>query len=133
MNRSKYLKIENKKWSAVLEWIHPAEWPQMVLPPEKMPIQVWRSRTFLVQVYDDKGYARISVVRTELGAGGRFRDGITWEELMRLKAQCGYGDKWAVEVFPADSEVVNVQNMRHLFVLPEPPVYGWHSHNATKG
>ena len=31
----------------------------------------------------------------------------------------------AVEVFPADDQVVNVANMRHLWVLPEPLPFAW--------
>lgn len=132
MNKAKYLKAENKKWPVVLNEIPFEEWPQNCLSREKMPVQVWRSSGFLVQVYMDKGFKRISAMRTEFAPNGRMREGITWEELMRLKAQCGYGDAWAVEVFPPDEAVVNVQNMRHLFILPEAPPYGWNN-NATKG
>ncbi len=126
MNKAKYLKAENKKWPTVLTAIPREEWPSMVLPPEKMPVQVWRSKGFLAQEYIDKGFSRLSVMRTEFAPNGRMREGITWEELMRLKAQCGYSGAWAVEVFPPDEAVVNVQNMRHLFILPDPPAYGWH-------
>lgn len=31
----------------------------------------------------------------------------------------------AGEVFPAESDVVNVANMRHLWLLREPPPFGW--------
>lgn len=44
---------------------------------------------------------------------------------MRLKAECGRGDKWAVELYPPDEAVVNVANIRHLWLLPEPPAFGW--------
>lgn len=127
MNVAKYLKQQNKQWPSVLKCIPETEWPEMGLAQQKMPVEVWRSCRFLVQIYPDKGFKRISVMRTILGPDGRFRDGISWEELMRIKAQVGYGDQWAVEVFPPNNAVVNIQNMRHLFVLPEAPLYGWNN------
>jgi hypothetical protein len=125
MNRAKYLKKENLKWPVMLTEVDRREWPRFALASGEMPIRVLRSRSFLVQIYIDRGFDRISVIRTELSPGGRFRDGITWDELMRLKDQAGYGDRWAVEIFPPQSAVINVANMRHLFVLKEPPPYGW--------
>jgi hypothetical protein len=35
------------------------------------------------------------------------------------------GDKDAVEIYPADKDIVNVANMRHLIVLPAPFPYTW--------
>ena len=60
---------------------------------------------------------RLSINRTTLGANGRWDENITWDDLQRLKREAGYGDKDAVEVFPADVDVVNVANMRHLWVF----------------
>lgn len=37
----------------------------------------------------------------------------------------GLADSWAVEVFPADADVVNVANMRHLWILPDAPAFAW--------
>lgn len=89
-------------------------------------LEVWRSADYLVQVYDEirKGVERISVCRTN-HTGESWSDGITWDDLQRLKAECGRGDRWAVEIYPADGEVVNVANMRHLWLLDAPPVYVW--------
>lgn len=127
MNRAKYLKQENQKWPAVLIPIPRDEWPDLTdrLAPEKQPLEVWRSKTFLVQIYYENGFIRISVMRTDFDSRGKPRDGITWDELQRLKAQCNRGDYWAVECFPPDEKVVNVANMRHIWVLPSPPPYGW--------
>lgn len=81
-------------------------------------IQVWRSRFFLVQVFDEGGgRLRLSVNRTDCDKFGDYLDGITWDELQALKRQCGYGDRLAVEVYPPDADVVNVANIRHLFVI----------------
>ena len=104
-----------------------SEWPQGVAQMmTNAPLEVWRSRDYLVQVYRDNGYERLSVLRAVLDTTGRWADGIPWDDLQRLKAECGRGDRWAVEVYPASHKVVNVSNLRHLWLLPEPPPYGWH-------
>jgi hypothetical protein len=87
--------------------------------------RVWRSRHHLVHVYDEPGdIVRLSICRAEVN-GQRWADGIPWDVLQKLKKQCGFGDRAAVEVFPPDSDVVNVANMRHLWVLPQPPAFMW--------
>jgi hypothetical protein len=87
---------------------------------------VWRSRSFLVQAFAEKnGVIRLSVNRSKLGTDGRWLENITWEELQTLKRQAGYGDYYAIEVYPIDKDVVNVANMRHLWVLPSPLDIGW--------
>lgn len=104
------------------------KWPDVSIVTNP-PIEVWRSRGFLVQVFvdrcEDRDYERLSVLRTSVNAEGRFCDGITWDELMRIKRECGRGDAWAVEVYPPDASVVNVQNIRHLFLLDEAPPFAW--------
>jgi len=60
---------------------------------------------------------RLSVLRTSLDTAGGWQQDITWEELQRLKREAGYGDHDAVEVFPPDADVVNVANIRHLWIL----------------
>lgn len=94
------------------------EWPEWVAPPPGLT-ELWRSRNFLVQVFTHEDATRLSVCRTEV-RGDRFRGDITWEDLQRLKRECGRGDQCAVELFPPDSEVVNVANMRHLWLVPAP-------------
>lgn len=99
-----------------LQEVHPREWPG------NMPFgleRVLRSRRFLVQVYQPTaGAVRLSVCRTDV-SGGQWLDDITWEDLQAVKAQAGFSAREAVEVFPPDSDLVNVANMRHLWVLPE--------------
>lgn len=86
----------------------------------------WRSKSFVAALWiQDDGALRLSVNRTRLNDRGTFVDGITWDELMAVKRGVGYGDTWAVEVYPPDAEVVNVSNMRHLFLLDEPPCGAW--------
>lgn len=91
--------------------------------------EVYISSEFLVQQLDEgDGVIRLSICRTAMdSSNGRWVDGISWDELQRIKSQVGFGDKCAVEVFPEDSNVVNVANMRHLFVLPDRPSFVWTS------
>jgi hypothetical protein len=94
-------------------------------PPSNLKA-VWRSRHFLVQAfYEPFGVIRLSVNRSELGSNGRWLENITWEELQTLKRQAGYGEFYAIEVYPKDKDVVNVANMRHLWITEEPLNIGW--------
>lgn len=120
-----YLELMNQRYGERLARVPEAAWPEAARAHGRPPAEVWRSRDFLVLVYAaPAGCTRLSVLRTRLD-GDRYADGITWDDLQRLKAEVGRGDAWAVEVYPPDAEVVNVQNMRHVFILLEPPPYGW--------
>lgn len=89
-------------------------------------VTVWRSRDYLVQVFDapDPALVRLSVNRTQLSGKGWAQD-IPWEDLQRLKSEAGYGRFDAVEVYPCATDVVNVANMRHLWILEEPLSFAW--------
>jgi len=56
---------------------------------------------------------------------GEYVEGITWEELQSLKDQSGYGNCCAVEIYPPNKDIVNVANMRHLWIPVEDPKYRW--------
>lgn len=107
---------ENRKRGSTLVEVHSSE---------TNPIRALGSRFFFVQVYRDNGFIRLSINRSELDNDGNWRADITWDELMRCKIEAGYGDKWAVEVYPPTEAVVNVANMRHLFLLDEAPEFAW--------
>ena len=110
-----------------------------VMPRAKTLLEVWVSRFYLVQVHsvpEMPGYERLSIGRCELDEdlsiarnAPHWRDGISWDELQQIKAQCGRGDRCAVELYPPDEMVVNVANLRHLFVYPpcERPAFVWHA------
>jgi hypothetical protein len=119
----KALEAENKRWPEILKSIPSSEWPRM----ESYTItKVWRSRRFLVQQYENPGEPiRLSINTVTLEANGRWKDGITWDDIQAIKRQCGYAERYAVELYPADVDVVNVANVRHIWLLDEPPSYAW--------
>lgn len=96
------------------------KWPVVAL--ESDVLDVWQSRDYLAVLYQQKanGWKRLTVnsVRRK---GGTWRDGITWDELQRIKNECLGEDVWCIENYPAQSKLVNVSNMRHLFVLDGMP------------
>ena len=116
------LRRDNLKYGDVLRQIPRTEWPDVF--PLRCT-EVWRSRDYLVQIYQERdGMERMSVCRTALD-GDRWEDGISWDTLQRLKRECGRGDRDAVEIYPADADVINVANMRHLWLMPEPLPFAW--------
>ena len=113
---------DNNKQPEVLREILRDQWPTQNGPQ----LRVLRSRDFLVQEFPAVAPAvvRLSVCRTSLD-GGRWKDGISWDELQKLKRECGYGNADAIEIFPRDSDVVNVANMRHLWVMAQQVPCAW--------
>jgi hypothetical protein len=108
--------------------LHDDRFVRLTIPAgsPKNVIGAWRNNRFLVQLYEDREFLRISVLRTEVNeAGTRWADGITWDELMDCKRGIGFGARWAIEIYPADIETVNVANIRHLFLCDEPPPQAW--------
>lgn len=120
------LERENARRPVALAPVPRSEWPADLANRPGAPVAVWRSRDFLVQqfVAPAPAICRLSVLRTSV-KGDRWADGITWDDLQRLKAEAGFADAWAVELFPADAEVVNVANIRHLWLLPAAPAFAW--------
>lgn len=115
---------ENLNWPMVLRDVAREAWPE--IPPGiatgSIVERVMRSRKFLViEFVEPNGSHRLSVMRTEYGRNGQPLDGITWDDLQRLKREAGFGGACAIEIFPPDAEVVNVANMRHLFIVNASP------------
>lgn len=110
-------KIINELAKANRQW--PSYLVEMDVPlGDGKRFKAMRSDDFLVQFFDEgKGIVRLSINRTYVDMNGEWLANISWDELQSLKAQAGYGDKVAVEVFPSDDSIVNVSNMRHLWVF----------------
>jgi hypothetical protein len=123
-NAQRFLRQENSKQPVTLAPVSREKWPRHA--SHSGLAEVLRSKTFLVQIFLETPAAlRLSVCRTELDQKGKWRDGITWDELMQIKWEAGYGQEWAVELYPDERHIVNVANMRHLWILPGKPAYGW--------
>ena len=55
-----------------------------------------------------------------------WKDGLKWDELQKVKADVGYADDYAIEIYPKDKDIVNDANMRHLWVFRDKPLnIGW--------
>ena len=113
---------ESAKWPAALKEIPRSEWPNLDGPQ----LRVLRSREYLVQEFGGTGpvLVRLSINITSMD-GARWADGIPWEDLQRLKAEAGYALHDADEVFPSVMDVVNVANMRHLWVMRDKLPFAW--------
>lgn len=109
--RAAYLHQENKRHTAELL---PIEFDRL-----SGCIAAWRSNRFLVQLFAAAdGAQRITICRTSIDVvTGRWLDGITWQEIQDIKRAIGFGDRDAVEIYPADADVVNVANMRHIWLV----------------
>lgn len=124
------MKRQNARFPAHLVTVPPEQWPDMSKSPHQSGSQVlaaYRSRAFLVAIWlEPNGFTRMSVNRSEWDERkGRFRDDISWDDLQRLKAEAGFGDMCAVEIYPPDEHVVNVANMRHIFLINGSPAFMW--------
>lgn len=86
-------------------------------------VRAWVSKAYIVQEYEDgDAPRRLSISRTAVARDGRWVDGITWDEIQAIKAAVGYGDRSAIEIYPPDAHVVNVANVRHIWIVADP---GW--------
>lgn len=128
-----------RAWPEHLEPVPSSEWPSRNgRKGDEYPTALWRSRAFLVQAHPQPplGSAlvvRLTVNRVTMQANGHWHDGISWDELMRLKREAGYGDWYAVEIYPRDRDIVRDANMRHLWCMSEPLALGWfHDANPAR-
>lgn len=123
--RRKALDKDNRKFKSHLIRLPDDSWSGIKNCPSTTT-EVWRSNGFLVQVHDDgyPGVERLSICRTSV-SGNDWTDNIAWEEMQDLKRQCGRGDKCAIEIYPADKDIVNVANMRHIWVSDMVFEFAW--------
>ena len=105
------------------------QWQKQKFIPKNLA-WVYKNDEFLVQVFDEVelNITRLSINRV-IRLGKRWDDGITWDELQEIKRLLGLGDKCAVEIYPPEKDVVNVANMRHLWIT-EPPYFMWSKDKA---
>jgi len=125
-NQRRKLKKDNLTQPNLLTEIDRDKWPSDRVANRT---RIFRSKKYLVQEFDEQSCIRISVNRTVMNSNGRWDENITWDELQEIKREIGYGNRYAVEVFPKDDDAVNVANMRHLWIQPEPLDIGWVKEN----
>lgn len=133
-----YAKQQAALRPAVLTEIPKDRWPRDFRLSAEAPTKAWESRQFLAQLYDcgareGRTCLRLSICRITLNDDGRWQEGLSWEELMLVKRECGFGGWYAVEVYPEDAEIVNVANMRHLWLLTTPLTIGWFKESGHNG
>jgi hypothetical protein len=125
----KHLREQSFKYGNVLQVVPAAELPDVRNVAATMSCVVvgaWRSRHHLVVEYiEPTGFHRLTMQCAQVDAQGKWLQGLTWDTMMELKEQSGHGDKWGVECFPPIANVVNVSNLRHIFLLTEKPPYAW--------
>lgn len=129
-----YARQEAAKRPVTLTEIPRSDWPSSQRLSPEAPTKAYQSREFLAQLYDagareGRTTMRLSICRVTLKDDGRWEENLSWDELMRVKRECGFGDWYAVEVYPEDREIVNVANMRHLWLLSTPLTIGWFKAN----
>lgn len=114
-----YLENENKKYRDHFQDVPKDSWEHLWKPENgAKQMRVMRNKDFLVQLFKEDGnLLRMTVNRTRLKEVGRWDDNITWDELQEIKSKIGLGEFDGVEVFPRDIDVVNVANMRHIWIL----------------
>lgn len=129
-----YAAQKSKERPGRLTEIPREQWPRDLTDEGRT--HVWHSRRFLVQMFDEQPFQgidtrRISISRVTVLQSGRWEEGVTWEEMMQIKREIGFGDWYGVEVFPRDQDIVNVANMRHLWMLAAPLNLGWFAPQHT--
>lgn len=114
------LRRDNLAWPVALQPVPLADLAVTGCPSEARRTGLFRSRAFLVQVFTEVGgMQRLSINRTEWDERkGNYREEISWDDLQRLKDEAGFGARVAIEVYPPAELVVNVANIRHLWILP---------------
>ncbi len=123
-NQRRQLEKDNKKFSTKFVKVKRAQWPGYV---PKGLFEVWRNQDYLIQLFhEERCVDRMSVCTTHIDTSQLdWTEGISWNDLQHMKQAIGRGSQSAVEIYPPEDCIVNVANMRHLWLLPEPPFYMW--------
>jgi len=114
---------ENNKRTEEFKLIPKSEWP---INSDYSRSRVFVNSKFLVQEFIERDCIRLSISRTSFNKGtSDWSDNISWDELQKIKRDIGFGNMYAIEIYPRDIDIVNVANIRHLWVFKEPLSIGW--------
>ena len=117
--------VQNRVYGREMVEVPPSEWPPIFAITCRV-VNVWRSRDYLAVLYrEPSGQLRLSVNSTRRNPQGGWKDGITWDELWRIKNECLGSEVWCAEAYPAESCLVCDCNIRHLFVMDGRPEWAW--------
>jgi hypothetical protein len=116
-----YARQEAARRPVAMTEIPKDRWPAYFRTDPQAPRAAYESREFLAQLYDvgereGRATLRLSIYRVTLKDDG----------------QCGFAGWYAVEVYPPDWDIVNVANMRHLWLLSTPLTIGWFNENTQQ-
>jgi len=127
------MREQNKQYSKdELVRVPYEDWPEHIKGNKAEPVTMWRSRDYLILAYEDESeYKRLSMCRTDIDEKGQWRQDLSWETIQMLKDASGHADHDAVEIFPRMDDIVNVANMRHLWIMPEPLSFAWRPDGST--
>lgn len=108
-----------------MEKVPEGEWAHLNSHDSSNPvISVFKSDKFLVQIRRQRTSIRLSInkiAHTFEKGKPIWKDGITWDELQEIKNQCGFEKDWFSEYYPPRDEVVNIANIRHLWIMDKRP------------
>lgn len=76
-------------------------------------IGVWEDDTYFVAAFKEGDVTRLDLHRKDLESG------ITWDEIQRIKDECGFEDNDAIEFYPAKKDILNNGNFRHIYIFNE--------------
>jgi hypothetical protein len=76
-------------------------------------IGAWASKKYQAYAYQVDGAIRLTIRRVDE------KDGIGWDDLQKIKNECGFRNKDGVEFYPSEEDVFNCGNWRHLHIFDE--------------
>lgn len=113
------------QYSDNLELIAIEDYKTKINTPNNL-IKAYVSKKYFVQLYQEKNKPlRISIIKNKVNADLKWEDGLTWDEIQNIKNEIGFENNDCVEIYPAQQNVVNVANMRHIWVMNDPLPFSW--------
>ncbi len=79
------------------------------------PLRGWEGDGVICQLYEESGHQRLTIMRVPPERP------FSWEELQEIKSAAGFGDAWAVEIYPPDEHAFNDIDARHLWLVDDVP------------
>lgn len=84
------------------------------LEPLRGMSRIWKNNLYVVQVFPKPNGITLLMVRRNDAAPIR-----SWSDMQRIKNELMGDHRVAVEIYPAESDVVDQANMYHLWVYPD--------------